>query len=321
MEELFKKLQKINTECTVATEKIFEHCPCQHCGKSFESTDSVYICEVLSGYIVCGNCYSSEVPPRGGYCVLIAGDDEEKCKPLKLDEGWHYEPSSGLTCCLAHPPEEMNEFKFQFIAHPRAYIREVTCDQLFYRERYANQVIYDEPVDVKNLRLPEVLPKDIAKIRDLCFPWYYEVCDGREEKEVDLPWWHLLEKIDGYSTGTQHMLAFKKYGALRAWMPFDEVDIDTPQSKEPVSSYCFLVYCDSSKEIFGQVMMLKIFECDTCQAYGTGLSVHQYLEKKYELLTTLETLLVDFPTALVKIIWEHADDGMKLVEYVCNLIK
>lgn len=124
-----------------------------------------------------------------------------------------------------------------------------------------------------------------------------------------------LVTIDGLSANIQHVLTFKKYGALRAWVTFDVVDSPCPRPDGP-TCYHFLVYCDSSKEMFGQVMMLKcIGEDSNSEAYGTKLNIHQYLEKKYELLKVLESFL-DLPTPLVQIIWDYAYEGMKLVEFV-----
>ena len=298
MEEEFKKLQEIHLDRTTTAMEVFRGYECDHCRIGIEEVDVLHICEVLPGSTVCGDCYREHSIPDPGeryQCDLY----RETCRDLKVREGWYHQPVSGLACCLAHSTKEMIELNFQFIGNPRDYVREVRRDQRFYRDDNGAMALYDEPVDdVENLRLPEVLSKDVSRIKDLC-------C------RLTMPWWSCLGSIDGKNTSPERLLAFKKYGALRAWMPFDRVDVDF---SFPIS-YCFLVYCDSSKEMFGQVLMLKCFGDSNSGAYGIKLNIHQYLEKKYELLRFLESFL-DLPTPLVQIIWDYAYEGMKLVEFV-----
>ena len=315
MEEEFKKIQEIHLEHAATALKVFNEHSCDGCGKIFEagSGDKLYICEVLNGYTACADCCLDKAPDpvRDGYHCSLSDED---CKTLKLDEGWYYSQGIGRSCCSAHSLDMINSYfttghGFRFISNPRAFIKEVRYSERFYLEsRY--QVLYDEPVvDVKNLQLPKVLLKDVTRIKELCAKWIYGL------DTPDQPWWLYAMLIDGTNTEYENLLAFKKYGSLRAWMPFEEIVVEDSED------YCFLVHCDSSKELFGQVMMLTVFEDKTIYANGTKVNIDQYFERKYELLTVLEVLLVDLPAALTKIIWEYAYDELKLVEYVRQSIK
>lgn len=320
MEEEFKKIQEIHLEHAATAPEIFNEHSCDGCRKIFEagSADKLYICEVLNGYTACADCCrdispesKAPDPVPDGYTCFLSGED---CKTYKLDEGWCYDQRTGRAYCSAHSLDEINSYfktqrKFRFISNPRAFIKEVRYSERFYLEsRY--QVLYDEPVvDVKNLQLPKVLLKDVTRIKELCAKWIYGLDTS------DQPWWSNVMLIDGTNTEYENLLAFKKYGSLRAWIPFEEIVVEDSED------YCFLVHCDSSKELFKQVMMLTVLEDKTIYAHGTKVNIDQYFERKYELLTMLEVLLVDFPAALTKIIWEYAYDELKLVEFIRQSIK